>query len=108
MAGTRANARGEEWKRKKTPNAQHPSRQQTTQGSLSSRPAPSMLSAFSIGVRRFLQCFWVVKNQSTNFGRPTLSGVVGLYPSNFFAFDMSAQVKGTSPGCSGNWLIFAF
>src|SRR3954464_15033320 len=83
MAGTGANARGGDNRSdRKTPNAFR-----------SGRDHRSRLQ------RRY---------HSTNFGRPALNGVVGLYPSNRFAFEISAQVRGTSPGCSGNWLIFAF
>src|SRR4051794_14493975 len=51
---------------------------------------------------------WVRRNHSTNLGKPSLNFVVGLYPSNFLAFEMSAYVRGISPGCSARRLIFAF
>src|SRR5438477_12391231 len=51
---------------------------------------------------------WVRRNHSTNLGKPSLNFVVGLYPSNFLAFEMSAYVLGISPGCSARRLIFAF
>src|SRR4029450_4167835 len=48
------------------------------------------------------------RNHSTNLGIPTSIGVVGLYPSRRLALEMSACVRGTSPGWSGNRSIRAF
>src|SRR5438093_9817011 len=39
------------------------------------------------------------RNQSTKRGSPSLTRVVGSYPSNLLALEMSAQVNGMSPGC---------
>src|SRR3984893_18254197 len=48
------------------------------------------------------------RNQSTNRGSPSSNFVFGLYPRSLRALEMSAQVSGMSPGCSGSRLIFAF
>ena len=39
---------------------------------------------------------------------PSSNLTLGRYPNNFDAFEISAQVRGTSPGCIGNTLIFTF
>jgi hypothetical protein len=64
-----------------TPNAQRPT-PNLQLGYQCGRNSDFDIGRSALGVRRFLrsfgQCFCCPRNHSTNFGSPTLNGVVGL------------------------------